>query len=223
MREKNPDQIIRIDGQNVFFEVMSSSFAIGKVNINFIKYDPAKNNAQTSNIKIYMDMDRFLALANMVTSGQLDALAAEAKQEHAQRLAAAKKKGEETKYIYCKEVFLDDGGTSAQKVRDQIARAEANGTKRPYNFEVPEGSAVSRQMKITPGSRFAWVLSAHIGLGKETETGLIVMDGRPKENVLVPLSDIDLKRFVLITQAHIQGYINAKYVSETAGEQKATA
>lgn len=61
-KEKNPEQIVRIDGKNCFLEVMSNSFAIDKVRINFRTYDVNAQSGNRTNGKIdiylgYKDFD----------------------------------------------------------------------------------------------------------------------------------------------------------------------
>lgn len=59
--EQNPEQIARIDGKNCFLEVMSNSFSIGKVRINFRQYDmnAQAGNRTTGKIDIYMSFKDF--------------------------------------------------------------------------------------------------------------------------------------------------------------------
>lgn len=193
-------QIFRLDGRNVFFEVLRSAFPIGKVQINFIEYDPNNGNKQTKNIQTYMDISKFLVFANDVLSGKMAHLAKKAKEEKAKN----NKK-------YCSEVFGDMGGISAEKVQERIKLEKSKG-KKAFNFEIPEGSALSRILYLTPGERQPWILSGQLGLGKENETGLIVPQGYPKEIVRVPMDDDGLKAFVLVTKAHIEAYFTSLYV-----------
>ena len=192
-------QIFRLDGRNVFFEVLRSACAIGKVQINFIEYDPNQGNKQTKNIQTYMDIPKFLVFANDILSGKMAYMAKQAKEEKVRKKAK-----------YCSEVFGDMGGMSARNVQGRIKQEKAKG-KNAFNFEIPEGSALSRILYLTPGERQPWILSGQLGLGKENETGLIVPQGYPKEIVRVPMDDDGLKAFVLITQAHIQAYFTSLY------------
>lgn len=58
-KEKDPQQVLRIDGKNCFLEVMSSAFEIDKVRINFRQYDPNNGNKQSNAIDIYMGYKDF--------------------------------------------------------------------------------------------------------------------------------------------------------------------
>lgn len=188
-------QIFRLDGKNVFFEVMRSAFPIGKVQINFIEYNPKNENKQTKNIQTYMDIPKFLVFANDILSGKMAVLARQ-----------ARKTKQEEGYKYCKEVFGDMGGMSAERVQNRIKQ------KKAFNFEIPKGTSLSRILYLTPGERQPWILSGQLGLGKENKTGLIVPQGYPKEIVRVPLDDEGLKAFALVTKAHIQAYFTSLYV-----------
>lgn len=198
MREKNPQQIIRFDGKNVFMEVMNSAFSIGKVQINFIEYDATaqKNSRQKKNIPIYIDMDKFLLLTHDILSGRMARLAQEAQQ--------AKKEGG---YKYAKEIYQDLGGVSAENLKK---RGKAR----------PDGLSMSRQFKITPGDKIPWILSGEIGAGKEDDKGLIVPQGRPEETVRVALSDDDFKKMAIVLQSHIQSYVTSQYESQEVQELK---
>jgi hypothetical protein len=189
---KNEAQIIRIDGKNVFLEVMNSAFEINKVQISFIEYDLKleKNKRQLKNIPIYINMDKTLVLITDILSGRLSALAKQAN-------ATKEKNG----YKYCREIYVDMGGISKSKL-------EERGKKRP------DSKSLSRQFKITPGDKVAWIFSAETGAGEESETGLIVPQGKPEEIVRVPLTDEDLKRFALVLKNHIQAYTTSLYIDK---------
>lgn len=135
-------------------------------------------------------MDRILVLINDILSGRLCALAKQAN-------ATKEKSG----YKYCREIYVDMGGVVARKL-------EERGKKRP------DGKSLSRQFKITPGEKLAWIISAETGAGEESETGLIVPQGKPEEIVRVPLTDEDLKRFALVLQNHIQAYLTSLYIDK---------
>jgi hypothetical protein len=191
--KKSPEQIIRLDGKNVFLEVMNSAFEIGKVLINFQEYDVTqeKGSRIKQEISIYFDMDKFLVLANDLLSGRLSALAKKAREDQ--------QKGG---YRYCKEIYMDQGGTSA-------ARLAQKGKSRP------DGKSEARLMKITPGDKIAWMISAELGPGEESETGLIMpkfVNNRPELQVRVPVSDDDFKRMVLIVSRHIEAFLAAQYM-----------
>lgn len=199
MREKNPNQIIRFDGRNVFMEFMNDAFVIGKVQINFIEYNAnaEKKSRQTKNIPVYIDMDKFLLLTHDVLSGRFVQLAREAQ--------ATKEKGG---YKYAKEIYQDLGGISAKNLK-------LRGKERK------DGASMSRQFKITPGDKIPWIISGEIGAGREDDKGLIVPQGRPEEAVRVALSDDDFKKMALVMKAHIEAFIASKYDNPEVAEMKA--
>lgn len=198
MKEKNPQQIIRFDGKNVFMEVMNSAFTIGKVQINFIEYDvkAEKNNRQKKNIPLYIDIDKFLVLANDIITGRMTQLGKLSKD--------AQQKGG---HKYAKEIFADLGGISAKVL-------EKRGKSRP------DGKSLSRQFKITPGDKIPWIISGEVGAGEENDTGLIVPKGYPEEAVRVPLSDEDFKKFAIVVKAHIEAYLASQYGNKELQELK---
>lgn len=185
------NQIIRFNGKNTFCEVMSSAFPIGKVQINFIEYnaEAEKNSRITRNIKLYMDIPKALVLTQDILTGKMSALAKQA--------LDAKDKGG---YKYCKEIFSDLGGVNAKKLEER---------KTPRN----DGKCLSRQFKVTPGEKIAWILSGEQGAGEENETGLIVPVGRPEETVRVALTDEDFKKFALMIQFHLQAFMTTQYTN----------
>ncbi|ADO59438.1 hypothetical protein [Paenibacillus polymyxa] len=190
---KSPEQIIRLDGKNVFLEVMNSAFEISKVLINFQEYDATKEkgNRIKQEISIYFDLDKFLVLSNDLLTGRLSSLAKKAKEEQ-----------EKGGYKYCKEIYMDQGGTSA-------ARLEQKGKSRP------DGKSEARMLKITPGEKIPWMISAELGPGEESETGLIMpkfVNNRPEKQIRVPVSNEDFKRLVLIVTKHIEAFLASKYV-----------
>lgn len=200
MAEYKNFQIFRVDGKNVFLEVLKSAFAIGKVQINFIEYND--QNKQTKKIQTYMDINKFLVLKNDILSGKLSMLAKKEKANKAERVAEAKKNNQPTKYIYCKEIFTDMGGITKKRLSTQ---------KDKIGFEIPEGCCVSRMLLITPGEKKPWIISGQQGVGKESDKGLIVPQGNPKEIVRVPMENDDLKAFVLATEINLIGYYSSLY------------
>ncbi|WCK56949.1 hypothetical protein PP175_27550 (plasmid) [Aneurinibacillus sp. Ricciae_BoGa-3] len=197
MKQRNPQQIIRFDGKNVFMEVMNNAFNIGKVQINFMEYNTNAevNSRITKNLPIYIDIHKFMVLANDILSGKMSKLAQEAIQ--------AKEKGN---YRFAKEIYTDLGGISAENLKN---RDKAR----------PDGKSLSRQFKITPGDKAPWILSAEYGAGEENETGLIVPKGRPEESLRVPLQDDDFKKFAIVVMSHIHSFHASQYAKEQLNQQ----
>lgn len=196
-------QIHRVDGKNVFVEVMSSAFAIGKVQMNFIEYDPAKGNKQVKNIQVYMDIPKFLVFANDILSGRIPEMGAREKAK-----AKAASAGGQT--AYPGPIYQDLGGVTSQRLKVQ---------KRKYSFEIPEGYAISRIFYLTPGLKADWMISGQLGLGKENDKGLIVPQGKPKEIVRIPMDNDALKAFVLVAKAHLEAYYASIHVHEAMKEE----
>lgn len=196
-KEKNPLQIIRLDGKNVFMEVMNA-FSIGKVQINFIQYDATKekNSRIVSEVRTFIDFNKFLVLINDIKSGRMVGLAKKAKE--------AQQQGG---YKFCKEIYADLGGISASTLAER-------GQSRP------DGKSMSRQFKITPGDKMPWILSGEMGAGVEDDKGLIVPQGRPETIIRVPLSDEDFKKLALVTEMHMQAYLASFYTQLAQNPQQ---
>lgn len=187
--KKNPQQLLKVSGKDTFVEVLNNGFEIGKVMINFAKYDENKPQGErmTDNVTIYMDMDKALLLAKDILSGKIAALAEKEK-------AGGKK--------YPGAIFTEMGGTSAAALANK-------GKSRP------DGGSESRQFKIQPGSKVPFMLVGERGRGEENATGLIV----PKSSevkVMVPFSVDDLKIFAIVVESHINAYRVARYVDGSA-------
>lgn len=186
-------QIVKINGKDVFVEVVNSGFEIGKVVLRFIKYDDkaAAKSKFVHDISIYLNLDKFLVLAQDVSSGRLGSLGRKA-------LEFAKSKG----YKFATHIYLHQGGVGKEKLAKQ-------GKTRA------DGMALARHFKITPSfnEKFPWVLSAEIGPGEEQGNGIIAAKygNKPEEIVRVAMSDEDLKKLVLIVKSHIDGFIASQY------------
>ncbi|WP_246277133.1 hypothetical protein [Neobacillus endophyticus] len=189
---KGNSQIIRVDGRNTFLEVLNSSFGIGKAQVNFIEYDltAEKGSRIKQEINIYVNIDKFLLMCNDVLTGRMNQMGKMAREEKSQ-------KG----FKYSKEIWSDIGGKPAKELAE-------SGKSRS------DGKSLFRQIKLTPGEKLPWILSAEEGAGEVTETGLLFpkyVGNKPEKIVRVPLTNEDLKRLVLLTQTHIQGFINSLY------------
>lgn len=187
---KNQNQMLRVDGRNVFLEVLNNGFEIGKLMFQFIQYDDskAKNNRVQKCLAFYLDFADALLLAQDILSGRLSKLG--------QR---AKEKQKEGGYKYCSPIYQKLGGISAEKLKER-------GQSRP------DGKSLSRQFKITPGAKMPWVFSIEQGAGNTDKNGLIVPEkGGVEEYVRVPFTDDDLKKFAIMIDKHITAYMSGYY------------
>lgn len=198
-REINIHQIIRFDGKNVFMEIMDSAFEIGKVMMNFKKYDLSKPQGQrfTKEVTIYMDIHEFERLAHDIKFRFIDRDAHNARQQQ--------KAGG---YKFCKEIYTDMGGTT----RESLAKR---------NQSRDDNKDESRLFKITPGDKMPWILSSEKGAGKRLETGLIAPDGKPDMIIRVPLSDNDFRKFAIVVDNEIQAWrvLNRSRIERRAARQ----
>lgn len=211
---KEFQQVIRLDGKEVFLEVLNTAFEIGKVMVNFVEYDKSQQSGSRikKSIPIYIDVDKFLVLAQDVKSGRISALAKKAKEDMA--------KGG---YKYAKEIYTDQGGVSARKLAEREEKAKREGKNEKHVRA--DGKSLARMFKITPGDKSPWILSAETGPGEESDTGLIVPKyTRPEEILRVPMTDDDFKKLILFTEAHIHAFIQSQYyVRATVGMPKANS
>lgn len=203
-KERNQNQIKRVDGKNCFVEALNDSFNIGKVLLNFKEYDESKQKGEkfTKEVSIYIDIDEFLLLSNDILSGKIYKLA-----------EAEKAKGEK----YPKEIYADMGGVSSKGiVRQDENRAKKGRKTLTEMYNIPTGKCLSRQFKIFPGLKYPFMLIAECGIGEESDTGLIVpkYGNKPEQKIMIPFSADALKKFVLIIQTHINAYLSSKYILE---------
>ena len=191
---RGAQQIYRFDGKNVFLELMNSMFDKDRLVMNFIEYDEAQasGNRQKNNLPFFIEFSDALILCNDILSGKLSKKGQDAQKN-------AKEKG----YKYAPFIYQSLGGTSAERLAKM-------GKSRP------DGKALSRQFKITPGEKFPWILSCEHGPGKEDESGLISPDGKAEGFVRIPLTDDDFKKFAILIQTHINNYITSTYVTGEA-------
>lgn len=190
MRNVYSSQIVRIDGKNVFVEILNSAFPIGKLQMNFIEYDE-KTNKQLKKLDLYIDALLAVSLAEKILNGSFAAMVAEMKAS-----------GNTTQWT---SFFTDMGGISEDKV---AAKFKEYSEKYPF---LQQGQAISRQLKIQTGNKYAWVLRAEYGPGKSSDKGLIVPAGSPPMVVNVPMDDDSLRRIAVAIKYSYQAYLNQYY------------
>lgn len=195
--EKYSSQIYRVDGKNVFFEVLNSMFhaPYNKVNFNFISYD-GNTKKQIKNLSVYMGLDKTLLLCNEILSGKLSAMVSKARTENSFNGAPL---NDYTSF------FTEMGGTAEAAVQRKFDYYKS---KHPW---LQPGMAISRQFKIQAGQKVPWIFRVEYGPGRSNETGLIAPTGKPEEFVNVPLTNESLKMFALVMQCNIQAYYNQFY------------
>lgn len=169
------EQVLRIDGNGSFCEIMLSGLGIDKVLINFKQYDKtaAKGQRTKGDVAIWLDIHDAQVLAHDILSGRIAKLG-----------KAAKAEAEAAGQKYPRSVYDNQGGTSASR--------SATGT------------ATARVFSISPGASQPWVLCAKQGQAHETPEGLIVMDGIPAVAVRVPATDAALKKFALAMETAVR-------------------
>ena len=93
------------------------------------------------------------------------------------------------------------GGTSAARLQQ-------------FNKARPDGMSLSRTAKVLCGSKTDFLLVADSGPGEENEKGLIVprFGGKPENHVALSLTWDAMSELVLITKAHYEAWLCARYV-----------
>lgn len=185
---KSPEQVCRIDGRGAFMELLTIGLGIDKVALNFVSYDTgaAKGSRVSSSVMVYLGVHDAEVFADNVLSGKM-----------AKAGQAAKKLAADKGYKYAKEVFCSMTGTPASRSTRS------------------DGAAMSRQLKLTPGSKQPWVLSAESGPGREEGTGIIAPaypGGKPECIIRIPLSDDALKSLALSIRSLVNLWYRAKFL-----------
>lgn len=195
MKERSSSQIIRVDGKNVFVEVVSSSFTIQKVQMNFIEYNE-QTKKQTTRIDIFVDMWSALALAERIINGEFFRMVNKAKNENS---FEGKVISAYTSY------FSNMGGLSEPRVEEKFETL-----KKQHPF-LEKGMALSRQFKIQVGNKMPWVLRAECGIGKCSESGLIMPQGASKQCVNIPVDTDSLIKIAIAIKYSCNAYLNQYY------------
>lgn len=191
---RDPEQLYRIDGKNVFCEVMATGLGIDKVCINFVEYNTAasKGDRIKNNIGFYLPVYTAKRLSLDILSGRIASLG-----------NLAKKKAAETGQRYAKEVFEQLGGTPSKFAKN--------------------GIPVARSFTIAPGASQPWILCAKQGPGHETKEGLIVMD-KCETTIRVPTSNEFMKELAIALGTAFDIWTQLRFVPVVAPMmQKANA
>ena len=185
----NRFQIIRKDARNCFIETKSDCFVNNKVHLEFSQYDMArqKGERQTGHVNIYIDVPEFLHLAHEAMTGTLHMRAQQQKQQNDP-----------------KPLYEHLGGTSAERLAQ-------------CGWPRPDGKSVSRIVKLIWGQKVDYLFIADNGPGEADAKGLIVprFGKNPENHVSVGLSWRNLDELLLITQAHYQAWLTARYISNS--------
>ena len=202
-KDYTANQIIRLDGNKCFMEVLNDAFPIGKVHFGFYTYDVGKAEGSriTNNIQIYLSIPEFLALAQEISSGRL-----------CQKAQVSLEQSKQSRSFPC-PVFESLGGTSAERLRKM-------GQSRPDNM------GISRQFRIIPGTKKPFLLNAESGPGQADQKGLIVpkyKTGQGEQKVMVPADYNMMLRMAETVQIHIQAYFSACYLSNPIAAQSCKA
>lgn len=200
----NDAQIIRKDGKDVIFEVLSTGFGIEKAVINIQKYnkEAQAGSKVIGKVQIYVDFATFLRLVN-------DFARTNAGYDRLEKEGAEAAKQNKKYYGFA----LVSGGTPATRLAQQ-------------NRSRPDGKDEARSLIITKSSKEGSILLTGLsGPGKTSPTGGIIMDGAPDTRVSIALTIDDWKEVLLSVEAHINGCITykiAKQMREREANYKAS-
>ncbi len=182
----NRFQIIRKDARNCFVETKSDCFGYGKVHLEFSAYDASRpaGERQTNHVHIYIDAPEFLHLTHEALTGALHI-----------RARQQKEKGDG------KPLYEHLGGTNASKLQ-RLGKSR------------PDGKSLSRIVKLIWGQKVDYLFVADSGPGEADAKGLIVprFGKEPENHVSVGLNWRNLNELFLMTQAHFNAWLSARYV-----------
>lgn len=186
-RLKSPEQVCRIDGRACFLELLTIGLPFDKVVMNFVSYNTgeAKGKRVSSSVMVFLGVHDAEVFAETILSGQM-----------AKKGEQAKKVAAENGYKYAREVFCSMTGTAAAKSTRS------------------DGAATSRQLKLTPGTKQPWVLSAESGPGREERTGIIAPaypGGKPECIIRIPLSHDNLKSLALSIRSLVSLWYESRF------------
>ena len=192
--KERKEPMFKLDGKNCFLEVVEDGFGIEKVQINFCTYDKSREpgKRQTAFIPFYISFEEFIVFADNVRIGRF-----KQKTDKAQAAATAAQKQ------WADPVFHMMGGTTKEAL-NRSGRARA------------DGMSISRQLRIYPGSKQAYLVVCEQGAGEQNEKGLIVprYGTKPDQKVMVPVSEDAMHQLAARVSLEIQAYITAKRTTE---------
>lgn len=179
---RDPEQVYRLDGRNVFCEVMVSGLGIDKVLINFVEYDTSNQKGQRikNRIGFYMPMFSAKRLSIDILSGRIAAMG-----------KISRKNAKEAGKKYADIVYEQLGGTPSIYAANNVP--------------------IARSMTIGPGSAQPWVLTATQGPGHETKEGLIVMD-KCEQVVRIPMTSDKLKELAIAIDTTYNVWVQLRFV-----------
>lgn len=192
-RKKNPVQIYRIDGKDSFVEVIGGMIDKGKVQINFVEYDPKNGNKQTCIINTYVDLPVYMGFIEGVLSGEF---------RNRVETAKASKTLDGVSVNTYTSFFASMGGVNEENVAKDFEK---------YKEQYPwlnEKQAISRQFKVQSGSKYPYVLRGEVGAGKSNDKGLIVPQGSAKKFVNIPVTYDMMMALAATSKYYIQAYYN---------------
>lgn len=199
--EKYSNQIIRLDGDGCFLEVLNNAFPIGKVQINFCQYDK-QTKKEKIRLEIFIPFETTLALAKMITSNRLN-----------QIMAIATRDGKfqgKTLSSYTSYFTILGGKTIYANQKKKYGEAQ----KMFPGLKEDDGKyIISRQFKIQKASKEGYfvVLRAEYANGKYGENRQIIPNGKSFAAVTIPLSEINTYAFAETITVSMQAYLCQYY------------
>ncbi len=161
-----PHNFARIDGRGVFIEISDISLGIGKMLLNFCKYNTQTNKMEYT-IPCYFDITTFLFLNEIIKSGAV-----------LSKAQLFKKEGK-NEALYSKL-----SGVPSSKVESR---------KKDFPFEVPKGKAVAKIFEICHSTKSDYLLRASYFIGDDNnKTGIIVPEGNRLSYIMIPVKHEDL-------------------------------
>ena len=200
MAQKYSTQICRFDAKGCFFEALTTSFAIGKLQLSFANYDE-KTGAMNNKLDFYLDIWEALGFCETVLSGRFDAYIKECK---------AKGYVEGMKVDGYSSYFHDIGGVNFHK-NGVFDKARFDTMKSNFAW-LDEKKDLSREFKVQESTKYKYMFRGEYGLGNTQDNGLIARDGAPKIYIQIPLTEKQINAFAASVKCAILAYQNQYYM-----------
>lgn len=192
-KKRNPMQIFRVDGKDSFMEILGGMIDKGKIQINFVEYDPTNGNKQKAIISTYVDLPLYMGFVEGILTGEFRHRIEEAKE---------KKTFEGMTVSDYTSFFTSMGGVNEDNVAKDFEKYKAQ-----YDW-LAQGQAISRQFKVQAGKKYPYLLQGCVSVGKTNDKGLIVPQGMAKKYINVGLSYDMMMALAATSKAFINAYYN---------------
>ena len=198
--KKNDAQIMRVDGNNCFVEIVNNAFSIGKLVMNFVSYD-AESHKTIDKLEIYMDFDDAIGLAELILSGSLER----------KMLSAAQTGTFEGRQVSNYTAFYQMFTGKAYKQGE--SKFQELTARYPSLKNIGGQVILSKQVKIQKPMKnnYAIMLRAEYANGKMETTGAVSPAEKAFAFVNIPMTEVQALAFASMIKMSVQAYLNQFY------------